>query len=228
MDSATTHASRMDVMYRRQRHIYDLSRKYFLFGRDTMLSAMTLSPGDRVLEIGCGTARNLIALAARQPEVSFYGVDISSEMLATARSNVRRRKMSDRMTFAQCPAEHLDHRTTFGLDEKFDAVFFSYSLSMIPAWRLALDAALANLRPGGTLWIVDFWDQKDLPDWFERMLNAWIRRFDVTPRPELLEVLERAAAGNGGRLTVESVGGRYAFIAQFTTAGQAAMPFDRL
>lgn len=224
MNSATTHASRMDVMYRRQRHIYDLSRKYFLFGRDTMLSAMTPAPGERVLEVGCGTARNLIALAGKHPEVSFFGVDISNEMLNTARAGARRAKVSKRLTLAQCAAEHLRHRDTFGLDAPFDLVFFSYSLSMIPTWRRALDVAFDNLRPGGSLWIVDFWDQKDLPDWFERMLNAWIRRFDVTPRPEVIELLEERSNAGEGRLTVESVGGRYAFIAQFVKANQAATP----
>lgn len=222
MDPATTHASRMDVMYRRQRHIYDLSRKYFLFGRDTMLSAMTPAPGERVLEVGCGTARNLIALAGRHPDVAFFGVDISNEMLNTARAGARRAKVSKRLTLAQCAAEHLHYRDTFGLDAPFDLVFFSYSLSMIPAWQRALDAALASLRPGGSLCIVDFWDQKDLPDWFERMLNAWIRRFDVTPRPEIIELLEERSKAGRGRLTVESVGGRYAFIAHFVKANQAA------
>ncbi len=224
MDSATTHASRMDVMYRRQRHIYDLSRKYFLFGRDTMLSAMMPAPGARALEVGCGTARNLIALAGRHPDVTFFGVDISNEMLNTARAGARRAKVSKRLTLAQCAAEHLHYHDTFGLDAPFDLVFFSYSLSMIPTWQRALEVAFKNLRPGGSLWIVDFWDQKDLPDWFERMLNAWIRRFDVTPRPEVIELLEARSNGGEGRLSVESVGGRYAFIAHFIKANQAATP----
>jgi S-adenosylmethionine-diacylgycerolhomoserine-N-methlytransferase len=34
------HAAKMDAMYRRQRYIYDLSRKYFLLGRDRLLARL--------------------------------------------------------------------------------------------------------------------------------------------------------------------------------------------
>ena len=48
-------AQRMDAMYRYQRHIYDLTRKFYLFGRDQLLSALPAPPGAAVLEMGCGT-----------------------------------------------------------------------------------------------------------------------------------------------------------------------------
>ena len=41
-------------------------------------------PGMRVLEVGCGTGRNLVSALRRFPQAEFYGMDISSEMLATA------------------------------------------------------------------------------------------------------------------------------------------------
>ena len=45
---------------------------------------------------------------------------------------------------------------------------------MIPTWPGAMDAAMASLRPGGTLLIVDFWDQKDLPRVFAAGLKKWL------------------------------------------------------
>ena len=57
----------MDAMYRWTRYVYDLTRKYYLLGRDRLIDEMELQPGDRVLEIGCGTARNLIRLARQAP-----------------------------------------------------------------------------------------------------------------------------------------------------------------
>ena len=62
----TPHARTMDDVYRYQRYIYDLTRKYYLFGRDTLLRSLDIPDGARVLEIGCGTGRNLV-VAARVP-----------------------------------------------------------------------------------------------------------------------------------------------------------------
>ena len=71
----------MDRMYRRQRHIYDATRKFYLLGRDDAIAALAPGPGEAVLEIGCGTGRNLIAVARRFPQAQVFGLDVSSEML---------------------------------------------------------------------------------------------------------------------------------------------------
>src|SRR5271154_5799792 len=99
----------MDEMYRWTRYVYDFTRKYYLLGRDRLLREMALQPGDRVLEIGCGTARNLIRLARLQPEVRCYGLDVSNEMLATAAVKVKARRLQDRVTLTHCFAEQLDN-----------------------------------------------------------------------------------------------------------------------
>src|SRR5262249_43214804 len=56
----TSSAQEMDAIYRYQRYIYDATRKYYLFGRDRLIA--NLDPPERgtVLEIACGTGRNLI------------------------------------------------------------------------------------------------------------------------------------------------------------------------
>ena len=113
-------------------------------------------------------------------------------------------------------AEQLDPQRMFGRDEPFDTVFFSYCLSMIPTWPGAIDAAMAALRPGGHLLIVDFWDQKDLPGVFAAGLKRWLAMFHVHYRPEVHDAL--AALGTSGRADVafESVAKRYAYIASLT------------
>lgn len=205
---------KMDHMYRYARHIYDASRKYYLLGRDALLDQMVQHPADRVLEVGCGTARNLICLAARLPQAQLFGLDASGEMLCTANRSVLRAGFSRRVALRQGLAEELDHFYTFGISQPFDAVFFSYSLSMIPSWPHALAAALRNLRPGGRLYVVDFWDQADLPGWFARFLQHWLASFDVFYRPELLVHLQDLAAQKVIDLNVTPFARRYAFIAQ--------------
>jgi S-adenosylmethionine-diacylgycerolhomoserine-N-methlytransferase len=205
----------MDQMYRLQRYIYDFTRKYYLLGRDRLIREMKPNAGENVLEIGCGTARNLVLLARRNPKLNCFGLDASTEMLATAEGKVHRCGLESRITLRHCLAENLDHAKTFGLAQPFDAVFFSYSLSMIPTWPQAIDAALANLKSRGTFYVVDFWDQGSWPAWFRSLLKRWLDLFHVHYRPELLEHLRQLEADGVGRLTIESVAGRYAYLATF-------------
>jgi len=67
----TDAAVRMDRQYRWQRHIYDLTRKPYLLGRDRLVAELLPTPGARVLEIGCGTGRNLIRIARTYPRVGW-------------------------------------------------------------------------------------------------------------------------------------------------------------
>ena len=78
----------MDGNYRWQRHIYDLTRRYYLFGRDRLLHVLAPEPGECILEAGCGTARNLLVLARHQPHARFFGLDASALMLETAEARV--------------------------------------------------------------------------------------------------------------------------------------------
>ena len=82
----------MNKMYHWTRYIYDVTRKYYLLGRDRLLNDMELQPGDRVLEIGCGTARNLIKLAKQRPDIRCFGLDASTDMLAIAAAKVKVRR----------------------------------------------------------------------------------------------------------------------------------------
>ena len=79
-----SHADRMRRMYRRQRHIYDGTRRYYLLGRDRLIEDLAPAPGATVLEIGCGTGRNLVLAAGRYRDAQFFGIDVSTEMLTSA------------------------------------------------------------------------------------------------------------------------------------------------
>ena len=198
-----THAAElMNRTYRRQRHVYDLTRKYYLLGRDRLVADLKPGAGDRVLEIGCGTGRNLIAAAHRYREARFFGVDVSTEMLASASLAVARAGLAGRIRLADGDATQPGLGALFGTAH-FERVFFSYSLSMIPDWHGALDVALALTTPGGELRIVDFGGQEGLPMAFRNLLRAWLARFHVTPRDDLEAILRARGASLGAAVTVE-------------------------
>ena len=201
------HAGLMDRVYRRQRHVYDFTRKYYLFGRDRLIRGLALPPGASLVEVGCGTARNLIAIAKAYPGTRLYGLDASEAMLESARIAILRAGLEHRIVLKQGLAEDFAP-AQFGV-ENFENVLFSYSLSMIPDWRRALAAGSAALSPSGRLHVVDFGDLTGLGRLAEQVMRGWLRLFHVTPRVEFLAALERVA-GKQGHLTL--LFGRYAFI----------------
>lgn len=187
---AMTGAPLMDRLYRHQRHFYDLTRKHYLLGRDRLIMGLEPPPGSRVLEIGCGTARNLILAAQRYRDAEFYGIDISVEMLETARKAIVREGLTAHIQLAQADATRFDPALLFGVPS-FARIFVSYSLSMIPAWPAVLAMAANWLAPGGELHIVDFGRQERLPAAFRVLLRGWLRQFHVQPRDELESELSR-------------------------------------
>jgi S-adenosylmethionine-diacylgycerolhomoserine-N-methlytransferase len=199
----TDAAALMDRMYRRQRHIYDLSRKFYLLGRDEAIARLRPAPGDKVLEIGCGTGRNLVKLAQAYPEARLFGLDVSREMLATAATSSARGGLASRIALAQGDATVFDPQALFGC-VSFERVMISYALSMIPPWRDALGQALDVVASGGSLDIVDFGDCAGLPGSFKAALRRWLSMFDVTPRDDLAAALEALAAKRGMTCEIET------------------------
>jgi S-adenosylmethionine-diacylgycerolhomoserine-N-methlytransferase len=192
-------SSRMDEMYRYQRFIYDLTRKYYLIGRDTLLERLDPPTGGTILEIGCGTGRNLLKTARLYPEHRIFGFDISSAMLRTARRAVLRAQLGERIALAEADATTFDAKAMFGraAARGFDRIYISYTLSMVPDWRDVLPKAIAALAPGGALHIVDFGQQSGLPSSFRHLLFAWLARFSVHPARDLSSTIEGLAKGAG-------------------------------
>jgi len=195
---AIDHGSLMDRVYRRQRHVYDATRKYYLLGRDEMIAGLRVPPGGSVLEIGCGTGRNLIKTMNQFPSAQLYGIDISREMLDTAEKAAERAGITDRLSLAYADAARFDPETLFGRQD-FDRIFISYAVSMIPQWQAVMREAVAHLAPGGELHIVDFGDLARLPRWFRAALYQWLEWFHVTPRNDLFAGVDRIAAEAGAK-----------------------------
>lgn len=213
MSEAAETARLMDGVYRRQRHFYDLTRKYYLLGRDHLIDELRPPAGGTVLELGCGTGRNLIAAARRYPDTRFYGLDISRQMLETARTNIDKARLSDRISLVEGDAANPVAIDCLGV-AGFDRVFYSYTLSMIPIWREALAAGAERLKAGGRIHVVDFGRQERLPGWFRTVLFAWLKSFHVSPRADLQAELQGLADRTGTELRVRPLYRGYAAYAE--------------
>lgn len=206
------HAGRMDRIYGSQRHIYDLTRKYYLFGRDRLIRQLDLGRGGTLIEIGCGTGRNLIRAARQWPAARCYGIDISEAMLMTARAKVAAAGLADRITLAQGDAAAFDPLALFGV-ASFDRVMLSYTLSMIPPWQAALTQAMAVTDATGRLAVVDFGEQSGWPAVWRNAFLGWLRHFEVTPRADLASEVARIAHAQGRSHETQQLWRDYARIA---------------
>jgi S-adenosylmethionine-diacylgycerolhomoserine-N-methlytransferase len=207
MDRA--HERLLDRNYRYQRHIYDLTREHYLLGRDHLIERLSPPCGGRVLEIGCGTARNLIAASRRYPSAHFYGIDLSRMMLEEAREKVANGRVGNRIVLAHADATAFDPTALFGFGS-FDRIFLSYALSMIPQWQVALHQSARYLLPGGSIHVVDFGNGERLPALFNSGLRIWLRRFHVTPRETLVAEMRAVATLSFAGVTAENLYRGYA------------------
>ncbi|MGI8521905.1 MAG: class I SAM-dependent methyltransferase [Nocardioides sp.] len=165
-------------------------------GRERVIPALNLREGDRVLDIGCGTGVNFpLLLAAVGPRGQVVGLDRSRQMLDVARRKTLHLSPGN-VALVEADAEQFDP-VAVGLDgpeAPFDAVLFTYSLSLMSDWAQAWLRATSLVRRGGRAGIVDM----ESPHGLARVLDPAARLAcllggaDINARPWTL--LERATA----------------------------------
>lgn len=180
MGGALPASAKMDAIYRYQRFIYDVTRRHYLLGRDSLIDDLNPPRGASVLEVGCGTGRNLLQLLQRYPDLHAYGFDISALMLETAKASIDKSGHRHRVHLHQVDACGAEGLPRFG-QKPYDRIYFSYVLSMLPDWKRAIVNAMAALAPGGEIHIVDFGQSNALPGIFRALLFRWLKHFHVTP-----------------------------------------------
>ena len=142
---ATSPEAALQGYYALHSKIYDATRWSFLFGRERILHRIAaINSPKRILEVGCGTGRNLLSLRRMFPLAEITGVDLSSDMLQVAQQKVRS------VTLLQQSYDK-------PVSGDFDLVLCSYALTMFnPGWDTAIRAAALDLREGGLMSVVDF------------------------------------------------------------------------
>lgn len=165
--------------------LYDLlsAERIYRAGRRAAIADLGLTPGMRVLDIGCGTGLNLPLLHGAVGESgAIVGVDRSESMLAVAAAKAtRNRWQSARFVHSDAAAV----RAVLTDEPPFDALIASYVLSLIPDWQTVWRAAMSLVRDGGRVSVVDM----QLPTGRARIFSPLARLAcrvggsDITARP---------------------------------------------
>lgn len=136
-------------------------RMIYRAGRVAGIRLLGAKAGDVVLDLGCGTGLNFPLLArAVGPDGLVIGLDRSPEMLAVARRRVVREDLRT-VRLLEADATSFNAQLVNGLIEStgrvpgVDALFASYSLSVIPDWHAAWAAGLSVFKQEGRAAIVD-------------------------------------------------------------------------
>ena len=147
--------------------------------RSKAVSRLELKRGDQVLEIGCGTGRNLASLIkAVGAEGQVYGVDLSEGMLAEATELCARRGWQN-VTLIQADA------AAYALPRLVDGAIFSLSYAVIPHHREALSHAWKQLRPGAYLVIMDAKLPSNVFGKLLRPIIIWTSKLTVLGNPDI-------------------------------------------
>lgn len=177
-------------LYRRRAAGYDASARRTMEIRRQAVAWLALAPGERVLDVACGTGLSFGLLAAAVgPAGQVVGVEVSPEMMAQARA----RAVQEGLTQVRLVEGSLEEAA---LDGPFDAVLFHYTHDVLQSPR-ALANIFAHAKPGARVSVAGI---KHPPAWLfparlYRLLKArpYVTTFRGLDRP--WEQLEPYLAG---------------------------------
>jgi phosphatidylethanolamine/phosphatidyl-N-methylethanolamine N-methyltransferase len=165
----------IETTYKRYAKIYDFAfGAVFQPGRKAIIERMKCRPGEHVLEVGVGTG---LSLPLYPKNVFVTGIDISSEMLARAKTRKLRDGLDNVIQLSVMDAEDMDFE-----DSRFDKVVAMYVASVVPdPEKLVKEMRRVCKANGQIIFVNHFNSQNFLLGSFERMIAPLSKQIGFRP-----------------------------------------------
>jgi S-adenosylmethionine-diacylgycerolhomoserine-N-methlytransferase len=145
-----TQTEHLESFYKDQSENYDAYRQRFLHGKREVMSVFPLIRNKNVLDIGGATGFNFEYI---KDNVSIYKqitiLDLCKSLLEVADARIQLNNWKNVKT---CHKDVM----TFTQTQKYDVIMISYTLTMVPDWKLILEKIRDLLEDDGYFVITDF------------------------------------------------------------------------
>ncbi|MCW9709080.1 class I SAM-dependent methyltransferase [Fodinibius salsisoli] len=179
--TSSQQSQKVEAYYQLHAQIYDATRWSFLFGRENLLDKIPDLPSQpHILEIGCGTGKNMERLSYHFPDASIVGIDLSPDMLQKAKKRLGSTKDIE-LKLGQYGKQSFNY-------DSFDLILVSYSLTMFDDnIEDVFEQICKDLKPQGYIAAVDFhtspfnwfckWMEMNHVDFSEQLFSLFKKYF---------------------------------------------------
>jgi len=152
---------------------YDFIQKYIVRDiryKSRLIEQAQIQPGQRVMDLGCGTGTLAIMAKRAQPQADIFGLDADPEMLKVAKAKKDQEKLE--VKFDVGFTNNLPYP-----DEFFDRVLSSIMIHHLktPDKEKTAHEIYRVLKPGGQLHIIDFGEPYT---WYGKLLGPFLHKFE--------------------------------------------------
>ena len=154
--------------------LYDTRHNFVTKYGEDVLELLQPQPGERILDVGCGTGHLTAKIA--ESGATVLGLDSSDEMIATAR------EAYPQLAWSVADISSIEPETLLA-DGPFDAVFSNAALHWVSRAEAAVQAMSAVLRPGGRF-VVEFGGHRHIEKVLRGLLDAMEAVTGTRPKHE--------------------------------------------
>jgi 16S rRNA (guanine1207-N2)-methyltransferase len=139
-------------------------------GARQLMAAMEIHPGDRVLDIGCGSGVVALAAAVRAEGTTVLAFDSNARAVECTRWSAGRNELTN-LSVQHSATGPRNPNESFDVALANPPYFAGFRIA-----RFFMETARAALRPGGRIYVVS-----KQPEWYDENMSQWFENVTIAP-----------------------------------------------